>query len=67
MTADVKHHRDATSGKGTQAGEAESEAVRPDLPSTDAELAAIVAIWSALSAAIKAGIRALVEAAVKPT
>ena len=67
MTADVKHNSDDTSDKEAQAGEAESEAVRPDLPSTDVELAAVVAIWPALPAAIKAGIRALVQAAVKPT
>jgi len=67
MTPDVKHNSVDTWDKGTQAGEAESEAVWSDSPSTDPQLAAIVAIWPALPAAIKAGIHALVQAAGNPT
>ena len=67
MTPDVKHNSDGTWDKVRQVGEAESEAVRHDLAPADPELAAIVAKWPALSAAIKAGIRARVQAAGNST
>jgi hypothetical protein len=64
MTADIKHNSGSISDKETQVGEAESEADCIDLPAPDPELAAIVTAWPALPAAIKAGIVAMVGAAI---
>lgn len=62
MTDGVRCDEGETSGKGHGGGEAESEAVLPDLAPTDPQLAAIVTAWPTLPAAIKAGIVAMVRA-----
>jgi hypothetical protein len=73
MTADVKHNGDGSSDKGTRAGEAESEAVCQNFAPADAELsrrydpdlALVIAAWATLPTDVRAGIVAMVKAAVK--
>jgi hypothetical protein len=65
MTADVKHNGDGTSDKGTRTGEAESEAVWPEIAVADADLARVVAAWPTLLPDAKAAIVAMIQTAAK--
>jgi hypothetical protein len=63
MTDGVRCDEGETSGKAHERGEAESEAVSPELATTDLQLAALVTTWPTLPPAIKAGIVALIRVA----
>lgn len=48
--------------QGAPEGEAKAEAVSPDLPLADADLARLVAVWSILPADVRGGILAMINA-----
>jgi len=68
MPSDVTDSSAIDCGEYSEAGEAFSEAVSPELatepPSDDLRLSRVIAAWPALSANVKAAIHALVEQAI---